>query len=149
MVFRLDEAKRVYKNEDQESFRNWFLDNFNPEEGSIWFAKYKFDDLPSVGFVLNNQVNGYFQQMDNKLHRSCFGQGVYKDGCLTFVWIVSVGNDLLVTTRRDKGNPEIPTEMKEGPVYSSCEWTLIDDPVDRRIWDHFYPGEDTRSYLFL
>ena len=136
MAFRLDNLKREYKNNEPSDVKRWFADNFDPETSSIYFAKYKFDDVSSVGFVRKNQVNGYYQQLDNKLHRFAFGQGLFQNGELTFVWVFS------------NKDGTMPQEMVNSSLYESCEWAQLDKD-DEKLWDHFYPGKDVESYLFL
>lgn len=137
MAFRLDSLKREYKNNSQLVCKKWFDDNYDPSVASIYFAKYKYDDMPTVGFVKKNKLNGYYQQLDNKLHSKAFGMGLCIDNELTYIWVFS-----------NRGNPEVPQEMLNSSLYESCEWVQIES-TDNKIWDYFYPGEEVDSYLYL
>ena len=135
MGFRADAVKREYKNSSKEEFMKWFSENFNDDTNSVHFATYT-DDVPSVGFVRSNKVNGYFQQFDTKMHRTTFGQCVFADGKLTFVWVFSTKDG------------SVPDEMTSSSLYEVCEWEKIEKD-DERLWSTLYPNEDTDHWLYL
>lgn len=135
MGFRADAIKREYKNSSKDEFMKWLSENFDENTNSIYFATYN-DDIPSVGFVRSNKVNGYFQQFDTKLHRTTFGQGIFTNGKLTFVWFFST-ND---------GN--VPVEMTTSSLYEACEWKKVCKD-DEKIWTHLYPSDDSETWIYL
>lgn len=133
MSFRVDDFKREYKNQPQGQVKSWLQEHFDPEQASIYLAVYKEDDIPGVDFVRSNKFNGYYQQMDNKLHSKAFGIGVYHEGQMEYLWIF--------------GEKEIPPLMKDSPLYEVCDWVPL-SLNNEKIWSLVYPESD-ETYLYL
>lgn len=134
MSFRLDNFKRKYKNDSKKDVITWFNETFDWNKNCVYYAEYKYDDMPSFDFVRNNKVNGYYQQLSNKLHRSAFGNGLFRDNKLTFVWIF--------------GNKDLPKEMLDSSLYESCDWSKL-DKESNKLWEYFYSEKDSESYLYM
>lgn len=135
MKFPLDPFKSEYSNNPQDLVINWFNENYQEcENNSIYLAKYKNEDLPTIEFIRKNRINGYFQQFDTKIHKIAFGSGFYKDGKLSFVWIFS------------HENKEVPELMKDSSYFDSFDWTEI-DKNDPEILNHLFPT-DGEKYVF-
>jgi hypothetical protein len=134
MSFRVDAFKREYKNNSPEEVKAWLKDHFDQEKACLYLATYKEDDIPSIGFVRKNKFNGYYQQMDNKLHNKAFGMGVYQEGKMQYLWIF--------------GESEIPALMKQSPLYDVCDWESL-SVEDERIWHLIYPSDEVENYLYM
>lgn len=134
MSFRVDAFKREYKNSSIDEVKTWLSEHFDAEKASIYLATYKEDDIPSVGFVRKNKFEGYYQQMDNKLHSKAFGMGVFADGKMQYLWIF--------------GAPEVPELMQQSPLYEVCNWEKI-NADDARVWSLIYPDDESEDYLYL
>lgn len=134
MSFRVDAFKREYKNKPIEQVKTWLSEHFDADKASIYLATYKEDDIPEVGFVRKNKFNGYYQQLDNKMHSKAFAMGVYADGQMHYVWILST--------------PEVPVMLKDSALYEVCTWEKV-TPEDTRIWTLIYPDTEAESYLFM
>ena len=130
MALRFREFKGLYYNSTQEEVMTWFESKFDPEANSMWIASFT-DNIPSVGFVRDNKITGYYQQFDNKLKGIMFGSGVYHNGKLTFAWIF--------------GESDIPEKFRETSFYDSCQWKQC---TNLELWEHFYPSqEDPEHYV--
>jgi len=130
MPFRIDAFKREYSNNEKIGVISWFDKNF--DGGSIYLATYKYD-VPSIQFIRQNKVTGYYQQFDRKLSRTACGAGIYHNNKLTFVWIFSTA--------------DIPPEMVSSSLHDSVEWTKI-DANNAELWSHFYPDDDAELYIY-
>lgn len=132
MVFSVDGIKREFSNKSKEEVIEWFNKTYDKKKAVLYYAKYKYDDVPSVLFIRSNKINGYYQQLNNKLHRLAFGVGVWHDKTLSYVWVF-----------RGK---EVPKEMKDSSYYKSCDWEELEQ-TDGRMWEHLYP-EDGEKYVY-
>lgn len=69
----MDEWKRTYSNQDTKTVAvPWFLEHFDPQGFSIWFAEYKFNSELGKVFQASNAISGFLQRLD-KLRKYGFG----------------------------------------------------------------------------
>ena len=55
--FNLEDWKRLYSNEDTRTVSYpWFLQNFKPNEFSLWLVEYKYNNELTLTFMANNLI---------------------------------------------------------------------------------------------
>lgn len=54
----MDEFKRVYSNEEETKSIAWFWEQFDPENYSIWFGEYKYNNELQKVFMSCNLISG-------------------------------------------------------------------------------------------
>lgn len=59
-TFVMDSFKRVYSNEPEEKSIPYFFENFDPENYSIWFAEYKYNNELAKVFMSCNLITGKY-----------------------------------------------------------------------------------------
>ncbi len=126
--FNLNEWKRVYSNEDPEIAKQWFLDNFNSDDYSLYLASYN-DSLPPLGFMKKNLVRGFYQGFDGKMHKIAFASCLIGE-TIEFVWLFQ--------------GKTIPPEMQESTLYESSNWKECGVET---AFDFFFPNDEDAEIL--
>lgn len=89
-TFNYDDFKRCYSNEDEAVSIKYFWDKFDPENNSIWFGEYKYNDELTQTFMSCNLIGGMFQRLD-KMRKQCFASvclfGENNDSTISGIWI--------------------------------------------------------------
>lgn len=57
-TFNMDDFKRVYSNEEEAKSIPYFWEKFDPENYSIWFGEYKYNEELSKVFMSCNLIGG-------------------------------------------------------------------------------------------
>jgi len=71
--YDMDAWKRCYSNNDTVPVAmDYFWQNFDKENYSIWFGKYKYGDEIPQPFMASNLIRGMFQRLD-KMRKHSFG----------------------------------------------------------------------------
>ncbi|XP_054740663.1 elongation factor 1-gamma [Anastrepha obliqua] len=95
-TFNFDDFKRSYSNEDEAVSIPYFWQKFDPENYSIWFGEYKYNDELSKVFMSCNLITGMFQRLD-KMRKQAFASvclfGEDNNSTISGVWVWR-GHDL-------------------------------------------------------
>jgi len=70
-TFVMDDFKRSYSNEDTDVSIPYFWEKFDPENYSIWFCEYKYNNELEKVFMRYNLISGMYQRLD-KLRKNAF-----------------------------------------------------------------------------
>ncbi|XP_021913241.1 elongation factor 1-gamma [Zootermopsis nevadensis] len=88
--FNMDDFKRCYSNEDETKSIPYFWEKFDPENYSIWFGEYKYNDELQKVFMSCNLITGMYQRLD-KMRKNAFGSvclfGTDNDSSISGIWI--------------------------------------------------------------
>ncbi|RZF47782.1 hypothetical protein LSTR_LSTR006046 [Laodelphax striatellus] len=135
--FVMDSFKKVYSNEDVDVSIPWFWERFEPENYSIWFGEYKYNEELSKVFMSCNLITGMFQRLD-RMRKFSFGSvclfGTDNDSTISGVWVWQ-GQDLAFERSEDtKVDYETYTWSKLDPsneehkklINSYFAWTATD-----------------------
>jgi len=122
-TFVMDNFKRVYSNEDTLTKAiPFFWETFDPENYSIWYAEYKFNEELAATFMSCNLINGMFQRLE-KLNKNAFASvclfGTDNNSTISGVWIWR-GQELA-----------FPLSPDWTIDYESYKWTKL-DPKDEK-----------------
>ncbi|XP_037945895.1 elongation factor 1-gamma [Teleopsis dalmanni] len=102
-TFNFDEFKRCYSNEDESVSVPFFWEKFDPENYSIWFGEYKYNDELTKTFMSCNLITGMFQRLD-KMRKQAFASvclfGDDNNSTISGVWVWR-GHDLAFTLSSD------------------------------------------------
>ncbi|XP_030369914.1 elongation factor 1-gamma [Scaptodrosophila lebanonensis] len=102
-TFNFDDFKRVYSNEAEEKSIPYFFEKFDPENYSIWFGEYKYNDELQKVFMSCNLITGMFQRLD-KMRKQAFASvclfGEDNNSTISGVWVWR-GQDLAFTLSPD------------------------------------------------
>ena len=130
--FNMNKWKDIYYKNDYDTSRNWLLANSNNVFPSIYYAIYT-EDLPPMEFMVNNRINGYFQELEGTKGFINIGHGraIMRDGKVIFIW-------MFTTT-------EIPDEMKNSSLYQCCSWEKITRDDSRFDTDMLF--EEPTNYI--
>lgn len=89
-TFNFDDFKRSYSNEETDVSIPYFWEKFDPENYSIWFGEYKYNDELSKVFMSCNLITGMFQRLD-KMRKQAFASvclfGSDNDSTISGVWV--------------------------------------------------------------
>lgn len=89
-TFVMDDFKRVYSNEEEKVSIPYFFEKFDPENYSIWFGEYKYNDELKKTFMSCNLITGMFQRLD-KMRKNAFGSvclfGDDNNSTISGVWV--------------------------------------------------------------
>ncbi|XP_017967721.1 elongation factor 1-gamma [Drosophila navojoa] len=89
-TFNFDDFKRVYSNEDESKSIPYFFEKFDPENYSIWFGSYKYNEELSKVFMSCNLITGMFQRLD-KMRKQAFASvclfGEDNNSSISGVWV--------------------------------------------------------------
>lgn len=89
-TFNFDDFKRVYSNEDESKSIPYFFEKFDPENYSIWYGEYKYNDELSKVFMSCNLISGMFQRLD-KMRKAAFSSvclfGEDNNSTISGVWV--------------------------------------------------------------
>lgn len=101
--FNMDDFKRVYSNEDEAKSIPYFWEKFDPENYSIWYGEYKYNDELTKVFMSCNLITGMFQRLD-KMRKQAFASvclfGEDNNSTISGVWVWR-GQDLAFTLTPD------------------------------------------------
>lgn len=102
-TFNYDDFKRCYSNEDEAVSIKYFWDKFDPENNSIWFGEYKYNDELTKVFMSCNLISGMFQRLD-KMRKHSFSSvclfGEDNNSSISGLWVWR-GQDLAFTLSPD------------------------------------------------
>ncbi|GAB0099143.1 Elongation factor 1-gamma [Sergentomyia squamirostris] len=88
--FVIDDFKRFYSNEDETKSVPYFWEKFDPENYSIWFGEYKYNEELSKVFMSCNLITGMFQRLD-KMRKQAFASvclwGEDNNSTISGVWV--------------------------------------------------------------
>lgn len=102
-TFNFDDFKRCYSNEDESVSIKYFWEKFDPENNSIWFCDYKYNDELTKVFMSCNLISGMFQRLD-KMRKQAFASmclfGEDNNSTISGIWIWR-GQDLAFTLSPD------------------------------------------------
>jgi len=62
--FPLDELKRQYSNNEYVDSFKWLEEHFDPQEYSLWRAKYKYNDELTQVFMSSNLIGGFHNRLE-------------------------------------------------------------------------------------
>jgi elongation factor 1-gamma len=89
-TFVMDDFKRSYSNEDESVSIPYFWEKFDPENYSIWYGEYKYNDELTKIFMSCNLITGMFQRLD-KMRKQAFGSvclfGEDNNSSISGVWV--------------------------------------------------------------
>ncbi|XP_014103496.1 elongation factor 1-gamma [Bactrocera oleae] len=89
-TFNFDDFKRSYSNEDESVSIPYFWQKFDPENYSIWFGEYKYNDELSKVFMSCNLITGMFQRLD-KMRKQAFASvclfGEDNNSTISGIWV--------------------------------------------------------------
>lgn len=117
--FDFETFKRVYSNEDEAKSIPYFWEKFNeyPEDISIWFGEYKYNNELTKVFMSCNLITGMFQRLD-RMRKNSFASvclfGEDNNSSISGIWIWR-GQDLLFTQ-----SPDTQTD------YDCYSWEKLD-----------------------
>lgn len=102
-TFNFDDFKRVYSNEAESVSIPYFFEKFDPENYSIWFGEYKYNDELAKVFMSCNLITGMFQRLD-KMRKAAFSSvclfGEDNNSTISGIWVWR-GQDLAFTLSPD------------------------------------------------
>jgi len=102
-TFNFDDFKRFYSNEDEAKSIPYFWEKFDPENYSIWFGEYKYNNELAKVFMSCNLITGMFQRLD-KMRKQAFASvclfGEDNNSTISGVWVWR-GQDLAFTLSPD------------------------------------------------
>ncbi|KAF5302173.1 hypothetical protein FQR65_LT08597 [Abscondita terminalis] len=88
--FNMDDYKRFYSNEDESKSIPYFWEKFDPENYSIWFCEYKYNDELTKVFMSCNLITGMYQRLD-KMRKQAFASvclfGSDNNSSISGVWV--------------------------------------------------------------
>jgi len=120
----LDEWKRQYSNKDTPAALEWFWENYNPEEYSLWMLDYKYNDELTQVFMTSNLIGGLFARLE--------ASRKYIFGCAS---VYGTANDSIIKGAFVvRGQDAIPA-FEVAPDYESYEFTKLDasKPEDKEF----------------
>ncbi|XP_015115992.1 elongation factor 1-gamma [Diachasma alloeum] len=130
-TFNMDDFKRCYSNEDEAVSVPYFWEKFDPENYSIWFGEYKYNDELTKTFMSCNLISGMFQRLD-KMRKAAFASvclfGTDNDSSISGVWVWR-GQDLAFTL-----SPDWQVD------YDCYNWKKLDpkDPPTKELVDKYF-----------
>ncbi|KAL9128660.1 MAG: hypothetical protein Q9217_002688, partial [Psora testacea] len=129
----LDEWKRKYSNEDTPAALNWFWENYNPEEYSLWKCDYKYNDELTMTFMTANLIGGFFTRLE--------ASRKYIFGCAS---VYGVTNDSIVQGAFVVRGQEAAPAFDVAPDYESYEFTKLDatKPEDKKFVESMWSMEE-------
>lgn len=112
------------------------IDNKQLDDYSVYIGVLN-DVLPTIEFVRNNRINGYFQSLDNKLSKNTFGMFQFRNDDQYFVFLFK---------------DDMSELFKESSLYDACNWTKItlDEGLNRFYPDLFENNNELiyKKYVF-
>lgn len=89
-TFNYDDFKRCYSNEDEAVSIKYFWEKFDPENNSIWYGEYKYNDELAKVFMSCNLITGMFQRLD-KMRKQAFASvclfGEDNNNTISGIWV--------------------------------------------------------------
>jgi len=159
MTFNLDAWKREFSNSiDPETSIKWLIDNFNHHTHGIRQAEITGLN-GSMKFIRANTINGYFQQLDGKLHKTAFGVAIINPQdptTATCLWLFKfsdpvAGADNKTDLEEKVDHEMIPSEMVDSALDGACEnsWKIVGtEQLESLSRSYFFPPPDSESYVF-
>ncbi len=105
--FNMNDWKNFYSNNPHISSHEWLCQHYSDKQ-CLYVGGFH-DDLPILSFMRSNLIKGFYQALDNKLHRNAFGTGILRDDRLSFVFLFD--------------GIEMPELFKDSSLHDSCIWT--------------------------
>uniref|UniRef100_A0A1B0D7I9 eEF-1B gamma n=1 Tax=Phlebotomus papatasi TaxID=29031 RepID=A0A1B0D7I9_PHLPP len=137
-TFNMDDFKRFYSNEDEAKSIPYFWEKFDPENYSIWFGEYKYNEELTKVFMSCNLITGMFQRLD-KMRKQAFASvclwGEDNNSTISGVWVWR-GQDLAFEL-----SPDWQID------YDCYAWKKLDPSVAPE--NEFVFGETNKSQDFL
>nr|CAD7590674.1 unnamed protein product [Timema genevievae] len=116
-TFNMDDFKRCYSNEDESKSIPYFWEKFDPQNYSIWFGEYKYNEELQKVFMSCNLISGMYQRLD-KLRKNAFASmclfGTDNDNTISGIWVWR-GQDLV-----------FPLSPDWQIDFESYQWTKLD-----------------------
>jgi len=142
-TFDLEEWKRFFSNNDEDKAIQWFWDNFDSENYSIWRGDYRYNSELSLVFMSCNLMGGMFQRLE-KLKKNAFASallfGENNNSSISSIWVW-------------KGQ-KLAFELNEDwqVDYASYDWKKLDvkDPQTKAMVSQYWKweGEDSEGRKF-
>lgn len=89
-TFAMDDFKRVYSNNSESTSIPYFWEKFDPENYSIWFGEYKYNNELTKVFMSCNLISGMFQRVE-KMRSQTFASvcvfGTDNNNSISGVWV--------------------------------------------------------------
>jgi elongation factor 1-gamma len=89
-TFNFDDFKRVYSNEEEAKSIPYFFEKFDPENYSIWYGEYKYNEELTKVFMSCNLITGMFQRLD-KMRKQAFASvclfGEDNNSTISGIWV--------------------------------------------------------------
>jgi len=132
----MDDFKRFYSNNDVEQSIPYFWDKFDPENYSIWFGEYKYNNELTKVFMSCNLITGMYQRLD-KMRKNAFASvNLYGDdnnSTISGVWVWR-GQELAF--------PQSPDWQID---YETYDWKKLDpkDAETKRLVKEYFSWEGT------
>jgi len=99
----MDDFKRFYSNNDVDKSIPYFWEKFDPENYSIWFGEYKYNDELAKVFMSCNLITGMYQRLD-KMRKNAFASvclfGEDNNSTISGLWVWR-GQDLAFSLSPD------------------------------------------------
>ncbi len=130
--FNMNDWKNFYSNNHSEESYQWLCEHYSSNQ-CLFLGTFQ-DKLPVIDFMKTNLINGFYQALDNKLHRNTFGTGLLKDKILTFVFLFD--------------GIEMPELFKDSSLYEACIWTKIDIKKAQNIMYYDIFEEDSKMFSY-
>ncbi|QSZ34814.1 hypothetical protein DSL72_007673 [Monilinia vaccinii-corymbosi] len=120
----LDEWKRQYSNQETPVALQWFWENYNPEEFSLWAVDYKYNDELTQTFMTSNLIGGFFARLE--------ASRKYIFGCAS---VYGVANDSIIKGAFVIRGQEALPAFDVAPDYESYQFTKLDHtkPEDKEF----------------
>lgn len=142
-TFNFDDFKRVYSNEDEAVAIKYFWEKFDPENNSIWFGEYKYNDELTKVFMSCNLISGMFQRLE-KMRKQAFAScclfGEDNNSSISGLWVWR-GHDLAF-----KLSPDWQID------YEVYDWKKLDpksEETKKLVNDYFsWTGTDSKGRKF-
>merc|ERR1719445_3027722 len=137
-TFDLEEWKRFFSNNDEDKAIQWFWDNFDSENYSIWRGDYRYNSELSLVFMSCNLMGGMFQRLD-KLNKNAFASacvfGENNNSSISSIWVFK-GQQLAFDLNEDWQVD-----------YSSYDWTKLDPalPETKTVVNQYWKWEGSDS----
>jgi len=135
-TFVMDDFKRSYSNNEVTVSLPYFWEKFDPENYSIWFGEYKYNNELTKVFMSCNLIAGMYQRLD-KMRKNAFSSmclfGEDNNSTISGVWIWR-GQELA-----------FPLSADWTIDYETYSWTKLDakSPETKTLVNNYLSWEGT------
>jgi len=135
-TFVMDDFKRFYSNNDVDKSVPYFWEQFDPENYSIWFGEYKYNNELAKVFMSCNLITGMYQRLD-KMRKNAFASvclfGEDNNSTISGVWVWR-GQELA-----------FPLSPDWQIDYETYAWTKLDPkaPETKKMIQDYFSWEGT------